>query len=377
MSENAVMPLTDYVAACDAIREKTGSTELIKSGEMPQNINSVFEAGKQNQNDEWWNVFMTGLKNNAWSNKYAFAGPGWTDETFNPNMSLAPIIAEGMFFQNKVVNYKQILERNGITIDFSKTQNCPRLFYYSYIADFPPINLTSVNTSLTYSFAYLQGENITLPLILNDDGSAQFDNTFYNSVGLTNLTITGVIGKNGFNVSSCINLTVDSLMSIINALKDFREYTTITKTFDTGGLSERIDTLTEGTLVEGQEYTWSFYCAEYPGWLVNDINTPPTDTQTTITSIAEQVTVNGNTYIGFKAETNYWADWESTYAVYVYQDGAEIKVHRSYPFSGDIINLSIPGETTEACTVTFGETNLNKLTDSQKAMATEKGWTLV
>ncbi len=43
---NAVMPLTDYVAACDAVREKTGSAEAIKSGEMAVKINDVFKAGQ-------------------------------------------------------------------------------------------------------------------------------------------------------------------------------------------------------------------------------------------------------------------------------------------------------------------------------------------
>ena len=43
---NAVMPLTDYVAACDAVREKTGSADTIKSGEMAVKINDVFKAGQ-------------------------------------------------------------------------------------------------------------------------------------------------------------------------------------------------------------------------------------------------------------------------------------------------------------------------------------------
>ena len=43
---NAVMPLTDYVAVCDAVREKTGYADTIKSGEMPDKINDVFKAGQ-------------------------------------------------------------------------------------------------------------------------------------------------------------------------------------------------------------------------------------------------------------------------------------------------------------------------------------------
>lgn len=42
----AVIPIKDYVDSCDTIREKTGSAETIKSGEMPDKINDVFKAGQ-------------------------------------------------------------------------------------------------------------------------------------------------------------------------------------------------------------------------------------------------------------------------------------------------------------------------------------------
>ena len=49
---NAVMPLDDYKRTCDTIREKTKSTNLIKSGEMPEGINAVYEAGQKSMVDE-------------------------------------------------------------------------------------------------------------------------------------------------------------------------------------------------------------------------------------------------------------------------------------------------------------------------------------
>lgn len=45
MSEYAVMPKADYAEACDTIRKKTGGTESIKSGELPAEIENVYEAG--------------------------------------------------------------------------------------------------------------------------------------------------------------------------------------------------------------------------------------------------------------------------------------------------------------------------------------------
>ena len=41
MSDYAIMPYQDYKDSCDAIREKTGSTALIKSGEMAELIMGI------------------------------------------------------------------------------------------------------------------------------------------------------------------------------------------------------------------------------------------------------------------------------------------------------------------------------------------------
>lgn len=41
MAEYVIMPKADYTAACDAIREKTGKTDLIKSGELATQISGI------------------------------------------------------------------------------------------------------------------------------------------------------------------------------------------------------------------------------------------------------------------------------------------------------------------------------------------------
>jgi hypothetical protein len=45
MAEYAVMPAADYKDACDAVREKTGGTEKIKSGELGNKIRSISGGG--------------------------------------------------------------------------------------------------------------------------------------------------------------------------------------------------------------------------------------------------------------------------------------------------------------------------------------------
>lgn len=45
MAEYVVMPKSDYIAACDAIREKTGTTDPIKSSELGDLIRGIVGGG--------------------------------------------------------------------------------------------------------------------------------------------------------------------------------------------------------------------------------------------------------------------------------------------------------------------------------------------
>lgn len=43
LKDNVIMPSSDYKSICDAVRAKTGSTELLKSGELAEAINGIGE----------------------------------------------------------------------------------------------------------------------------------------------------------------------------------------------------------------------------------------------------------------------------------------------------------------------------------------------
>ena len=58
MSEYVRMPKADYVAACNAIRTKTGKTELIKSGEMEAEILGITTGGGSSE-DVCYVTFMS------------------------------------------------------------------------------------------------------------------------------------------------------------------------------------------------------------------------------------------------------------------------------------------------------------------------------
>lgn len=58
LTDYVIMPSADYKAACDAIREKTGKTENIKSGELAPEISSI--SGGGSSDDVRYVTFMNG-----------------------------------------------------------------------------------------------------------------------------------------------------------------------------------------------------------------------------------------------------------------------------------------------------------------------------
>lgn len=221
MNEFAVMPLADYVNSCDKIREKTDTTENIKSGEMPEKINEVYEvgynkgkseggdteaaynkgveAGKKAEYDKLWdNLQQKGTRQHY---VYAFAYTGWNDKIFNPKYPIAPTSTEGISF----------------------------LFTWN-------VNITDTKVPIT---AYGKAQQVFYQCInlkripkLIWDRATNVSNMFYNCIDLEELYCEGVIDINGLNLQWSTKLSHDSLMSIINCLQD--------KSADTSGTTWKV-----------------------------------------------------------------------------------------------------------------------------------------
>lgn len=356
MSKNAVMPLSDYKNACDAIREKTGSTDLIKSGDMAEKImgisgggddgsyNEGFEDGKKAEYDVFWDIFQqNGERTWYWG---AFTGPGWTDEIFKPKY---PIIAKGTC---------------GYCFRNSKITN---VLYFEYL-----------DTTVTQTF-YDALNLKTIGCFKLTNGGNKFTQVFANCKELENLTMEGVIGGNGFDVSASTKLTHDSLMSIIRALKDFS--TLITFVNETTLTSTTYSKISDNALTEGKTYFTTFYAAAYSNTEPIIVDNPRTAKTENVYGVGERVAIH--------YDLPYWSNPQFTYHFVLYQDGQDLKELRyiqNNETNTIFANVSDPRDRIESIktkqgdgthTVTLGSTNLAKLTDAEKVQATEKGWTLL
>ena len=173
------------------------------------------EQGKSEAYAEFWDAAFETFNTYG---TFIFAGSLWNDRTFNPNRSIIAYQGEGFFRDCRVENLKGILERNGVIFDFSNCTNFDDFAYASYIKYFPTLDCSN-SSRFSLLFAYSKCESIHL--IISDSGLQKFIDTFSYCTELVELIIEGgIIGQNGFNVQWSTKLSHESLMSIINALKD-------------------------------------------------------------------------------------------------------------------------------------------------------------
>ncbi|MBR2885549.1 MAG: hypothetical protein IKB93_12320 [Clostridia bacterium] len=224
MSNHAVMPLKDYVDVCEKIRERTGSIDVIKSREMANGVNEVYEAGKKAEYDKFWDDYQNYGKRTNY--KHAFAGVGWGGRRFYPKYSMQPDNAQTMFVESSSYwatwDLVARLEECGVSIDFSKVigSGFNNVFMNCMSTTIPFIDTTSANdTSLGYAFHTPYVTKI-YGIKLKDSGTQTFPSTFNNATGLKDIIITGgVIGRSiSFSASP---LTIESMVSIITHLKNY------------------------------------------------------------------------------------------------------------------------------------------------------------
>ena len=170
--------------------------------------------GRKEEHKAFWDSFQS-AKSNFWAR---YAGSGWNTETFRPKNDLNIVNGNASYcfaYTKCRVDMVDWCNQLGINIDIKPTV-ATGIFQSSEWTRVPVID-TSLADSLSSSFAYCSYLVIIDKLILKDDGSQAFANTFYDCKVLRDITIEGVIGKEVKLVWSPL-LSNASITSFINHL---------------------------------------------------------------------------------------------------------------------------------------------------------------
>ena len=216
---------------------------------IAENEQKVYEAGQKSEYDRFWDDFQ---ENGNRTNYLSAFGAMWTKETFKPKYPIRPTNAYFMFFNNVgngilIEDFVEFCEENNVVLDYSQCTNA----YYGIgclfskhfgVLDFS--KCTNMNNLFYGHNSAPSGYSVeTIDELISSETTKFHATAFQNAINLTNMSVSGVIANNGFDVSYCPKLTHDSLMSIINALKDYSGTgTTHTVTFGTTNTAKLTDT---------------------------------------------------------------------------------------------------------------------------------------
>ena len=186
---------------------------------IAENEQKVFNAGVKSERDRFWDAFQQ----NGTRVKYGYAFNLWNPDNFYPKYDIKPEGDVAYFARDMIGTPIDLVERLnecGVTMDFSNCTRVTYLFYQSKFSHIPELDLRNTGTS---SGELLFGKDVITvdKIILTAEGQSM-KNTFGYCSGLENVVIEGTITV-GFDVHWSTNLTHDSLMSLLNALKDYSD----------------------------------------------------------------------------------------------------------------------------------------------------------
>ena len=149
--------------------------------------------------------------------------------------------SQGTDFQEMFERNTSINILNGYSWDFSRGKNFSRMFFgCTRLVYAPALNSSS---GVNFLNAFNGCTNLYEIPLLDLSSATVYTNAFYKCSSLTNVTITGTIKikDNNFKVNASDKLTVESMMSFINAFQDNTGGTQYTVYFGPTNLAKLTD----------------------------------------------------------------------------------------------------------------------------------------
>ncbi len=178
--------------------------------------------GKKEERENFWKGNQQ--KGSRKNYQYAYTGFGFNFTNFYPMYDIRPTGACTNMFANwnQLSSHKGSLKARlkscGVTLDTSGVQTLNYAFQDSFFTELPAIALPAgisskqifANNSYLMSIetVYVQEKTI-------------FSGCFMGNSALKNVIFSGVIGQNGLDLSDSPKLSIASLQSILNCLKDY------------------------------------------------------------------------------------------------------------------------------------------------------------
>ena len=180
-----------------------------------------YKVGEDNAIAEMWEGIQNGGKRTYYA--CAFRNQYFTKKTFKPKYDIVPVGVCNLVFYyieaDEPFDFVEIEQECGIKIDTSKATN---LESFAQVTDailrFNVIDLSSANN--TYGMLWNCNNLKRVEKVISSEKTSYLAHAF-RAPNLEHCLFEGIIAQNGFSVQYCTKLDKESLLSILDCLKDY------------------------------------------------------------------------------------------------------------------------------------------------------------
>lgn len=186
---------------------------------MKNDIDEVYEAGKEAEWNGFWDVYQANGTRTDYRCAFRIS---WNDSTFRPKYDVVAVTGTEMFAGSAIVDIAECLERSGVRLDTSNLTRIEYAFSSAVLQRIPEISFAEITTRGYASGVFGWSSVRTIDkIILKADGSTPIQTDWFEATSnLENVRFEGTIGES-ISFQSCSRLTAESMKDIINHLADY------------------------------------------------------------------------------------------------------------------------------------------------------------
>ena len=231
----------NYKNIADEIRRLSGQDATYTPAQMPAALQQVWDNGRaygyengygcgyvegfgygeESHRQYFWEQYQSDGDRRDYN--FAFAGPGWTEQTFWPQHDI--VVENGyqtFAYFAFAGSLKERLEMCKVQLRFQGNPTLMNLFSYANqitelgVIDFSAIAPNANNVHIFKDCTALR----TIEKLIVPAGQTSWNGWFAGCSALENIRIEGNIVYGGMSFADCPKLTRESMLSIINAMSD-------------------------------------------------------------------------------------------------------------------------------------------------------------
>lgn len=217
-----------YKAIADKVREIKGTEETMLPSEMPEKVQSVYDAGYEKGiaqgGDSWYDTFWDNYQMNGTRKWYVSAFSGidrtsegayWTDENFDPKYGFEGMTyCVAMFQWSRITDLAGKLKRKELKFDTSQCPALLQMFQGTNVLDIPVIDASN-STNNNYFLAN-SPKTVSVEKFISSEITA-YGNTTFSAPSLKHIIFDGVIAQS-ITIGNSPLLDEESVQSLIDTL---------------------------------------------------------------------------------------------------------------------------------------------------------------